>query len=224
MTIKDIKFLNNEAYMLKDLSLSLHECEEQMRKIDYDGFYDAYRHCKDENGVEKTQFPSIIYSFYSIVFNSNRIPEPRELLEAYYILNSKELSVKEGIVIYKNRSFKKADLDARILRTYPSLIRDYHFYLMLVETACFDKVIYSCKNDVNGIDITIVHNDKKYVLSLFVKTSRSTHYKAIKNTYRHDYDENEIQLPLDLMNANKCGDFFVYDKQHLRKVQEAILN
>ena len=38
MTIKDIKFLNSEAYMLKDLSLSLHECEEQMRKIDYDGF------------------------------------------------------------------------------------------------------------------------------------------------------------------------------------------
>lgn len=56
MTIKDIKFMNGEGYLLKEMPLSLEECESQMKKIDYDHFYDAYRSHRDEAGVEKTQF------------------------------------------------------------------------------------------------------------------------------------------------------------------------
>lgn len=38
MTIKDIKFMNGEGYLLKEMPLSLEECESQMKEIDYDHF------------------------------------------------------------------------------------------------------------------------------------------------------------------------------------------
>ena len=223
MTIKDIKFMNGEGYLLKDLPLSLHECEKQMMEIDYDHFYDAYRSHRDEAGVEKTQFPSIIYAFYSIVFNLNKIPTPTEVLNEYYSLNANELLINGDLVVYRNRSFKKVDLDARVLRTYPSLIRDYHFYLMLTKENCFDKVIYSCKNDIAGKDLIVQHKGKEYVVSLFVKTRRSNFFKSIKNAFRHKYGANEIQVPLDLNAAEKCGDFFVYSKRDIDVLKTIII-
>lgn len=223
MIIKDIKFMNGEGYLLKNLSFSLCECEDQMKQIDYDQFYDAYRSHRDETGVEKTQFPPIIYAFYSIVFNYCKVPTPIELLDEYYLINATELLVDGEIIIYGDKIFKKIDLDARILRTYPSLIRDYHFYLMLVETGCFDKVVYSCKNDILGKDLVIQHQGREYVVSLFVKTRRSNFFKTIKNAFRHVYDNNEIQLPLDLSSARKCGDFFVYNPSDVESLIHTIL-
>ena len=171
--------MNGEGYLLKNLSLSLHECEKQMQQIDYDVFYNDYRSHKDESGVEKTQFPSIIYAFYSIVFNACKIPSPQELLNEYYSLNANELSISAETVLFNNQVFKKTDLDARVLRTYPSLVRDYHFYLMLLKENCFDKVVYSCKNDIAGKDLIVQHKGKDFVVSLFVKTRRSNFFKGI---------------------------------------------
>ena len=224
MTIKDIKFMNGEGYLLKEMPLSLEECESQMKEIDYDHFYDAYRSHRDEAGVEKTQFPSIIYAFYSIVFNLSKIPTPPELLNEYYSLNANELVISGEQVLYRKRTFKKLDLDARVLRTYPSLIRDYHFYLMLLKENCFDKVVYSCKNDIAGKDLIVQHKGKEYVVSLFVKTRRSNFFKGIKNAFRHKYGANEIQVPLDLNAAEKCGDFFVYDIKHVEIIKRTIID
>lgn len=222
MAIRDIKFMNNEGYLLKDISFSLQECEEQMKAIKYDEFYDRYRSFRDDNGVENTQFPSIIFSFYNIIFNQNIVPTPQDLLKDYYDLYADQITLNGNKVFYKNNEFQKECLDARILRTYPSLVRDYHFYLMLVESKIFDKVIYSCKTDISGKDVLITHKDKQYEVSLFVETKRANFFKSIKNAYRHKYS-NEIQLPLDLNTAEKCGDFFVYSVYHIEKIKKSIL-
>lgn len=223
MAIKDIKFMNGEGYLLKDLPLSFEEYENQMRQINYDHFYDNFRFCRDERGVEKTQFPSIIFAFYNIIFTQCIVPHPTDLLNEYYELNASELSIHDDTVTYKNRQFKKIDLDARILRTYPSLIRDHHFFLMLSSEGCFDKVIYSCKSDIAGKDLVIQHKGKTYTLSLFVKTNRASFFKHIKNTVRHLYSNNEIPLALDLSQANKNGDFFVYGTEDVEYVKSVII-
>lgn len=223
MAIKDIKFMNGEGYLLKDLSLSFEEYENQMRQIDYDRFYDKYRSCRDENGVEKTQFPSIIFAFYNIVFIQCKVPQPVDLLDEYYSLNEAELLIDGETVTYQNRHFRKIDLDARILRTYPSLIRDHHFFLMLSKDGCFDRVIYSCKNDISGKDLVVQHKGKEYTISLFIKTNRSTFFKRIKNTFRHMYSSNEIPLPLDLSQAKRCGDFYIYSTEDAKYVKSVIL-
>ena len=222
MAIKDIKFMNGEVYLLKDHSLSFEEYENQMRQIDYDRFYDKYRSCRDENGVEKTQFPSIIFAFYNIIFTHRKVPRPVDLLDEYYNLNKAELLIDGKTITYQNRQFKKMDLDARILRTYPSLIRDHHFFLMLSKEGCFDRVIYSCKSDIAGKDLVIQHKGKEYILSLFVKTNRSTFFKRIKNTFRHVYSNNEIPLPVDLNQAKKIGDFSVYSTKDVEYVKSVV--
>ncbi len=222
MAIIDIKFMNNEGYLLKDIPLSLCECEKQMRLIKYDEFYDHYRSFRDDNGVENTQFPSIIFSFYNIIFCQNKMPSPQDLLKEYYELYDDQITINGSKVYYNGNEYSKECLDARILRTYPSLVRDYHFYLMLVESKTFDKVIYSCKTDISGKDILIIHNDKQYEVSLFVETKRGNFFKNIKNAYRHKY-ANEIQLPLNLKTAEKCGDFFVYSVCHIEKIKKSIL-
>ena len=145
-------------------------------------------------------------------------------MNEYYSLNANELVISGEQVLYRNRTFKKLDLDARILRTYPSLIRDYHFYLMLLKEKFFDKVVYSCKNDIAGKDLIVQHKGKEYVVSLFVKTRRSNFFKGIKNAFRHKYGANEIQVPLDLNAAEKCGDFFVYDIKHVEIIKRTIID
>lgn len=223
MAIKDIKFMNGEGYLLKDHSLSLNQYEDQIKQIDYDHFYDAYRSCRDEAGVEKTQFPSIIFAFYNIVFSQGKVPSPEDLLQEYYKQYEKELLVEGETVEYQNRHFQKKDLDARVLRTYPSLVRDHHFFLALTAEHCFDRVIYSCKNDIKGMDLIVQHKGKEYFVSLFVNTGRSTFFKRIKNAFRHTYRSKEIPLPLDINAARKCGDFFVYGTEDVEHVKSAIL-
>lgn len=215
--------MNGESYLLKDLPISLDKYEDEMSRINYDRFYDRYRCCRDENGVEKTQFPSIIFAFYNIIFTQCKVPHPSELLDEYYTLNDKELVTDGVTVTYQNKCFKKSDLDARVLRTYPSLIRDHHLFLMLSEERCFDKVIYSCKSDIAGKDLIIQHNGKEYTVSLFVKTNRSTFFKRIKNALRHAYLRNEIQVPLDLDSAKKCGDFFIYSAEDIVFIKSVVL-
>ena len=70
-----------------------------------------------------------------------------------------------------------------------------------------------------------LYKGHKYILSLFIKTQRAQYFKNLKNNKRHDYKESgEIQVPLNLKTAKKCGQFFVYDENHLNEVKNQILN
>ena len=95
MAIKDIKFMNGECYLLKDLSISLEQYEDQMQRIEYDRIYEPYRCHKDEKGVENTKFPSIIIAFYDIIFSQGVIPSPEHLIDAYYKLYEQELHIEK---------------------------------------------------------------------------------------------------------------------------------
>ena len=219
--IHDIKFKNTQAYLLKDIDLTLEQCEFQIKKIDYEFFYEPYKHIKEEK-AENTKFPSIIYAFYSLVFSSNQVPAPQILIDTYFSLYSGQIQYDGETVFYAGQTFKKSAVIGRILRTYPSLVRDLHFYLMLVQAHCFDEVIYSCKTDVSGKDILIRHNHKEYELSLYVDTTRSRKFKSIKNLFRHNYN-NEIKLPLSLNSARKIGDFFVYSQKDIQTVKQQVV-
>lgn len=220
MEIKDIKFMNNEVFLLKNAGITLEQCIDQIRDIKYDAYYDPYRYEKDDT-VENTQFPPIIFAFYSFVFYKQKIPTPEELVKNYFSINEKEIAVFNDGIIFRGREYKKDALIARVLRTYPSLIRDFHFYLLLVRENCFDKVIYSCKTDIEGKDIIVKHKGKEYQISLFVKTRRSNFFKQIKNKFRHKYS-GEIQIPLDLDRIEKTGDFFLYSEQHIDTLKKHI--
>ncbi len=221
MEIKDVKFMNNEVFLLKNIGITLEQCLSQIKNIKYDAYYDPYR-CEKDDTVENTQFPPIIFAFYAFVFYKQKIPTPEELVDSYFSTNEKEIAICKDSIIFRGKEYKKKALIGRILRTYPSLIRDFHFYLLLVRENCFDKVIYSCKTDIEGKDIIVKHKGKEYQISLFVKTRRSNFFKDIKNKFRHKYS-NEIKIPLELENREKTGDFYLYSKRHIDTVKKHII-
>jgi len=223
MALIDIQFCNNQAFVQKHHAMTSAGLERQIATIDYEGVYSKYRNIKDENNVEREKFPAINYAFFAYTFGHAKIPDTSELQETYFEMYKNSFGKTDGKSIgYKNRLYSLAALRGRILRTYPSLVRDFHFYLLLCEDGGFEKVIYSCRNDINGHDITIRHEGLEHTVSLFVETSRSLFFKEIKNRYRHEYGGNEIQVPLNLNKAAKCGDFYLYRKDDVLAVQAKV--
>ena len=224
MDTPEIRFLNNrEVYYLKKYDITVKEYEEQIKNIEYEKFYSRYRGLDKNNAVENANLPYVVFVFYKFFFFCNKIPDAEKLIDSYFKTYNHLFKKSGASVIYNNCIYSKNALIARILRTYPRLIRDFHFYLSLVEDNTFDKVIYSYQRDINGTDILIVHNNAEYAVSLFVNTTRSTYFKKIKNERRHNYSENQIQFPLNLNNAKVCGDFRLYGAEYIEKLKEIIL-
>ncbi len=219
--IVDIKFMNGEAYLLKTHTLSLSNFEQQLANIEYDSVYKNYK-VKDKAGVEKAHFPAVNIVFYRSIFESGTVLVPMQLVDEYFKYYKDTINVTNGNVYYLNKRYSYPAVVGRLLRTYPSLIRDYDFYLKLLESHSFEQVIYSCKMDLNGADITVRSKGKEYIISLFTDTDSAKYYKKQKNNVRHSYGTNEIQLPLLFNNATKCGDFFVYDDRHIEEIKEHI--
>lgn len=216
MDIIDIKFCNAEVYELKKVTITLEDVERQLRSINYDGYYAQYSDIKDEQGAEKENLPYLCHIFYHYIFTNNAVPFPSELLNEYFKSYADVLvQQSNGTFTYRGKTYKRETIEARLLRTYPSLIRDFHFYLQLKEANAFQKITYSCNDDIAGKDIKIVHNKREYVVSLMVDTKRARLFKKIKNTFRHSYKETEIQMLLDLRTARKIGGIFVYDNTHV---------
>lgn len=214
--------MGDNAYLLKSCKITAGELEQTIKAFDYNELYSEYRDYKDENGVEKTQFPPINFVFYKYVFENDSIPSPQNVIDSYFELYEDNIKVVDGNAEMNGVIYNLNALKARILRTYPSLLRDFHFYLMLKECNSFDKVTYSCADDIKGIDITIVHRNQKYIVSLFTDTKRSWSFKKIKNIFRHRYGKNEIKVPMVLDEADKCGDFMLYKKSDVKNVTDKI--
>jgi hypothetical protein len=223
MDIQDIAFANNQVYMLRGFNLPLGECRSQIRKISYDSFYDHYRSYCDEKNVENMNLPYAIFPFYAFVFRYKAIPHPGEFVDEYFNLYDASFDViDKNTLRFSNAIIDKRAVIARILRAYPSIIRDFHFYLMIVEAKCFDKVKYSCRNDINGIDLTVVHNKQQYEIALYLDTRRANGFKKIKDLFRHRRVQL-ISLPLRIDLADKCGDIYLYTKEDLEKVKGKII-
>ena len=94
-------------------------------------------------------------------------------MDLYFEMYTDKIKVVDENVVMGGTSYNLNALKARILRTYPSLLRDFHFYLMLKECNSFDKVTYSCADDIKGTDITIVHKSTLSIMPihLFMRVS-----------------------------------------------------
>ena len=223
MALVDIQFCNNQAFLHKRHTMTSAGLERQIATIDYEGAYSRYKNIKDENNVERAKFPPVNYAFFAYTFGHAKVPDTVELQKIYFEMYKNSFAKMDGERIrYKDRVFSFPALQGRILRTYPSLVRDFHFYLLLCEDGGFEKGIYSCKNDINGRDIIIKHKGREHEVSLFVETSRSLYFKEVKNKYRHEYGGNEIRVPLNLNKAAKCGDFRLYGKDDVLTVKAAV--
>lgn len=196
-----------KVIVMKEQKITSAEVEEMLKKLSYSG-----QNREKDPAVENAKLPSFVKSFYKFIAEDGCIPDEALFIDTY--LRNYFYKTKKGLYCLKSpydrindiQYFTREGLEGRILRAYPSLIQDFHFFLICVESQKFDRVIYSTYLDIQkGIDLKILKDNKSYAVSLYVHTNRSKMYKQQKYK-RHDYSGlKEICISLDLSEARKVG-------------------
>lgn len=173
---------------------------------DYPLEFDDVKNKKIEWDIKFTPF---IMVFYRMVLREQRVPLQNDFIEEYLYINRNEHSVK-SLSGEERRALK-----ARLKRTYPSLVRDLHFALLLSENQQIDYVVYHPEPDVRyGIDLLTGYSGEHFAVHLFIKTKRSFTGRNKKKT-RHPVLEKlyTVELPLPPGKNQSVSKIKLYSKR-----------
>jgi hypothetical protein len=175
-----------------------------------------------DNDIEKSKFPPFAQVFYFLIYQLRKISS-EELFFSRYLewIDAKNITSKD--FVYQGKTLSIEGLQGRLLRTYPSLIRDLHFYYLLLESKQFDKVNYSLSQDFyDGIDISILYLEKSYGISIHINTKRGCEYKILKQK-RHNYENiEEIIFNVNFTDLNKIGNFYLLGETHIKTLLDEL--
>lgn len=211
----DIKIINNKIIKIQKVKFDIKKIEEQISKMKYGG-----NNLIKDVDVETARLPSIAKIFYENIF-LRKIVSPEILYNKY--LKEHFIEKDNGCKLKNtNQIYKKEGIRARIYRAYPSLLREFHFYILCYNSKLFESVEYSFLTDVQeGVDLLITYKNVKFAISLYVNTSRSLKYKE-KKYDRHDYSNlKEICITINPFDRkNYIGDFALYQDYHIEYMVE----
>lgn len=203
--------------MSKDKIILIHEqkyTKEKLEKALLNIKYKGRGKIKDLH-VENGRIPSIAKTFYLTLFHYG-LPSPEQLINMYFLKHKAHET--EHTIKFKgsNQYFSKTGVEGRIYRTYPSLIRDYHFFLSCKEMNEFDDVFYSFRRDQDGVDTVIKYKGQEFAIALFVDTPRSRSYKKKKYNRHETLDIPEICITINPFDKSTyIGDYALYQKYHI---------
>jgi hypothetical protein len=189
--------------------LSSKEIEEQIEKYPL-----KFLQVRDERVEWGIPFPMFVTTFRCLMERNDRIPSQDEFVENYFADNASELAAT------LTTAQLKTGLEARLRRTYPSLVRDAHFEALLRERGL--DVVYDPKADIQaGIDHTVTYKGVQFHLHCYVKTKAGRYGRKIKNR-RHDFQGIHLDVEMDLgaEDSKKVGDFALYSGKHVDIVME----
>lgn len=163
---------------------------------------------KDYEIENKIAFnPPFVYEFYNFILDKLRLPNQMEFAN-YYVNKNKTSILKKGVT-----ESKIPFLKARLFRTYPSIIRDFHFYNYLRDNG-IDVFFNPVVDFEDGHDLII----GDYSINLYTDTDRGNSFRS-KKPKRHAKDDLiEMNLPLTFSESKKCGSFFLYNDSHYEKI------
>lgn len=169
--------------------------------------------------MEKFPAPSFTMTFYRFIMENDKIPTQTEFCE--YFVNSvpnKEHITAKSKSWASSQSEIETGLKARAARTYPSLIRDLAFSMMLkdsgYDTFWNPEVDVDCK-----ADMVINYNDTLYGIAMYTDTKLGNSNRARKLDETEMPSElTKIELPLNLSSGEKVGDFLMYGVRHKEKL------
>ncbi len=218
LNIKEIRFFNDEVFLLRKSILSSQKIEEVLKGIRYSGQKRTIH-----SNIENSNIPYFAHSFYYFIYINDIIPNENQLIETYKSINN--IVQDEDFLIIENQKVNKNGVINRLLRSYPSLVRDFHFFKLCQESKKFDSVKYSLKKDVfEGTDLIIEQAGKIFCVSIFTKTKRAKYFKGIKNQKRHDYNQcyAQIELPIDLNSPSikRVSNFLLLSNEHIEELEK----
>ena len=158
--------------------------------------------------VEKEiKWPKFVKYMWAYIFKNHGIPEQQVFYKGY-------LKCHEEFIKKQKLTKKEEDgLEGRIYRAFTSLIRDVIFSLQLKEilTKHGVEVIYNVQLDLRGVDILLIHDNKKYALELFVDTKNSRYWRKIKEGRNSKFDHvKHIEMPLPVGGRRKLNNIWMY--------------
>lgn len=213
----DIRMLNGQILAIQQNPISSKVVEETIKTIPYKG-----QGLKIDDEVENARIPAIAQTFYQYVFLFG-VPSPEELFHLYL---KQHFNVSDSLCQLKStsKSYSIKGLKARIYRSYPSLIRDFHFYLLCYESKLFEKVYYSLNADFKeGVDVRVTYKGKNIAVALFVETKRSQSYKKKKYNRHKQLTIPEVCITINPFDkANYVGDYALYQTSHIQQLVEQI--
>lgn len=201
------------------LSMTSSEIERQV--VSYTLSFPQIRDQKVERGIK---FPQFVSAFYNFIYKEKRLPTQQNFCDFYFAVNHS---------FFVAHNFSEAillGLRARIFRTYPSLVRDFHFNKILSELARDYKIIYNSILDIeHDIDTMLIKGDQYWAACLYTETKRANIAREWKE-HRHErfLNVHYIELPVTLGEDNKHGQFFLYGEREmnllLNKIQSTTNN
>ncbi len=200
---------------LDKIALSSEEIENQIKS--YRLTFSQIRRNDVEWGMK---FPMFVPPFYSYILKIGRVPNQKEYWNNYIFENKPFFNASTLT------SDQMAGLEARVFRTYPSLVRDLHLGVKLKKSGVFNDVYYNEVIDIQyGIDLVVLKNDKLLGLNLFTNTRTALHAR-VKKEYRPKKPVNFkcIEIPIEFRGSKVCGDFFLYSEREIEIIKGEILN
>ncbi|AIQ37209.1 hypothetical protein R50345_22760 [Paenibacillus sp. FSL R5-0345] len=158
-------------------------------------------------------FPNMMYTLWGFICANRRFPSQTEYTLHFLSIHASVLS-----------SLDESAIKARLLRAFPSLIREIHFYALVKESGFFQEVNYSAKLDVeDGTDLSVRCGGYEYGVSCYVQTERSLEYRRRKRSRPRNPKANSIELPLDLSSGNTVNGWIFYNRNHVHVLLDHII-
>ena len=168
-----------------------------------------------DNAVELApRFPNMMYTLWGFICAHRRFSSQSEYMLYFLSIHSNALiSLDENAV------------KARVMRAYPSLIREIHFYALVKESGFFENVSYSAFSDIEeDTDISVECGGHNYGISCYVQTERSLEYRRRKRSRPRNPKANSIELPLDLSSGTKVNGWIFYNRNHVGVLLDYIID
>ncbi|MCA0232060.1 MAG: hypothetical protein LCH91_16435 [Bacteroidetes bacterium] len=172
--------------------------------------------------VEKAKLPPFALAFYKFLFFKGQIPTEQELWTQYLIAHFGVLD-ETRIQFFRKGTWRvyKADaVKARLFRSFPSLIRDFHFFVLCQESGRFQEVKYSLRDDYfNGVDLTLTYQNKTFRVAVMLNSERARQFKEQKYSRHAETDEQEVILLFDLPRSEQNkGKIKLFSSQHIQQL------
>lgn len=163
---------------------------------------------------------SFIYSFYSLVNElGRRIPTQEEM----FARSVERLKTDKGIGDNLSDPNFVLGWKRRAYVSYPSIIRDMYFNLLLKENGL--NVIYNTKLDFDyKIDCLLEKDGRFYGIGMYADTQRGAsdrrHKMSVAKRLGTLFDNVKyIDLPIiEGKNVENCGKFWLYTQYHVDEV------
>ena len=210
----DLQIINNVIYKSTKTSFNFKEFYDFVKKMPFDGQGQIV-----DKDVENTLLPPMIRTFYELFF-AGYFPSAKTFLNAYLRSYFNPID-KENIQLKATGTIlNKKGVIARVYRAYPSLVRDFHFYMLCSESKKFQTVQYSLNSDYKkGVDLTIKYKNVVFSIALLVDTKRGNSFKNKKYS-RHNYNGlHEICVKINPFDeSTRVGKYSLYNKHHLESM------